>query len=129
MRRTRETRRRGEMTNDASCTPLATLRERFQRTSRETRPTQWLLKSSQPLAGVPTAVPTLRERLPFGNGSAEQRTSRQSRPTDCLPVVRTGVGNPFGSSSWGELPRPDYLTTALAPPCPITNNQKLNFEF
>ncbi|MEH2361866.1 substrate-binding domain-containing protein [Nostoc sp.] len=37
---------------------------------------------SHPVAGVPTAVPS-----PVGDAA---RTSRQSRPTDCLPVVGSG---------------------------------------
>ncbi|MEH2381909.1 MAG: substrate-binding domain-containing protein [Nostoc sp.] len=37
---------------------------------------------SHPFAGVPTAVPS-----PVGDAA---RTSRQSRPTDCLPVVGSG---------------------------------------
>ncbi|MHC5615817.1 MAG: substrate-binding domain-containing protein [Nostoc sp.] len=40
---------------------------------------------SYPFAGVPTAVPS-----PIGDVA---RTSRQSRPTDCLPVVGSGVSD------------------------------------
>ncbi|MHC5672815.1 substrate-binding domain-containing protein [Nostoc sp.] len=40
---------------------------------------------SHPVAGVPTAVPS-----PIGDAA---RTSRQSRPTDCLPVVGSGVSD------------------------------------
>ncbi|MDZ8051152.1 MAG: hypothetical protein RMX68_017910 [Aulosira sp. ZfuVER01] len=46
-------------------TPLATLRERFQRTSRETRPTQWL----------PNALLTLLRRYRCANTTARLRKS------------------------------------------------------
>ncbi len=38
---------------------------------------------------------------------------------------RLKSGNPFGSSSWGKPPRPDCLTTALAPQCPMS---KIRFQ-
>ncbi|OUL24660.1 hypothetical protein [Nostoc sp. 106C] len=46
--------------------------------------------SKSAIEAFPSSTPlaTLRERLPFGNGSAEQRTSRETLPTQwllCLP--------------------------------------------
>ncbi|WP_143842067.1 hypothetical protein [Nostoc sp. 106C] len=84
---------------NASRTPLATLREVTLRvsTSRETSPTQWLLKSGNPFGSSFWGKPRQflqRGKPPYplgtllANGFAVA-SSRQSRPTHCSPQ-RTG---------------------------------------
>ncbi|WP_134076141.1 hypothetical protein [Nostoc sp. 106C] len=62
---------------------------------------------SQSLMGFPTAVPTLAFGNPFGERERFQRTSRQSRPMDCLPFVQTGVlgGSPALSPNLANFPK------------------------